>query len=111
MFSNRDPDRNEHEPRLERDYFMPYDRNRLQRPLWGPESGADAIMTPFSPGETRRDDDLTVTARGSAFIALPVLPIIVITGVRDPAVLGALAMAISVLAAGTHLVYKRVRRF
>lgn len=89
---------------------MPYDRNHHLRPLWVPESGADAIMTPLCPGEMRRGDDLTVTARGSAFLALPVLPIILITGGQDPAVVGALAIAISVLGAGTRVVYKRVRR-
>lgn len=89
---------------------MPYDRNRHLRPLWVLESGADAIMTPLYAGETRRWDDLTVTARGSVFLALPVLPIVLIAEVQDPAALGALAIAISVLCAGTRVVYKRVRR-
>lgn len=90
---------------------MPYDHNCRRRPLWGPESGADATMTPLSGGGVRQADDLAVTARGGLFIALPVLPLIVITGVHDPAVLAALAIAISVLGAGMRLVYKRVRRF
>ncbi|MET9110044.1 hypothetical protein [Streptomyces zhihengii] len=89
---------------------MPNDRNHHLRPFWVPESGADAIMTPLSPGETRRHDDLTVTARASAFLALPVLPILLISGVQNPAVIGALAVAISALAAGSRLVYKRVRQ-
>ncbi|MET8751396.1 hypothetical protein ABZW32_15045 [Streptomyces sp. NPDC004667] len=90
---------------------MPNNRNRRQRPLRAPESGAEGIMAPFASGETCTADDLAVTAGGGLFIALPVLPIILITGVSDPAVLTALAMAISVLAAGSRLVYKRVRRF
>ncbi len=89
---------------------MSYNRNRHLRPLWAPESGADAIMTPLFPGETRRRDDLTVTARASVFLALLVLPIVLITGSQDPALLGALAIAISVLGAGTTVVYRRVRR-
>ncbi|MEU6311462.1 hypothetical protein [Streptomyces sp. NPDC047014] len=54
---------------------------------------------------------MAVTAGGGLFIALPVLPVILITGVTDPAVLAALAIAISVIAAGSRLAYKRVRRF
>lgn len=89
---------------------MPYNRNHHLRPKWVPESGADAIMTPLYAGETRRWDDLTVTARASAFLALAVLPIVMIAGSQDPATAGALAIAISVLSAGTRVVYKRVRR-
>ncbi|GHI85289.1 hypothetical protein Sxan_26530 [Streptomyces xanthophaeus] len=53
---------------------------------------------------------MTVTARGSLFLAVLVLPIVLITGVRDSVTLAALAMAISTVAAGTRVAYRRVRR-
>ncbi|MFD7095122.1 hypothetical protein [Streptomyces xanthophaeus] len=67
-------------------------------------------MTASSDGETRSADALTVTARGSLFLAVLVLPIVLITGVRDSVTLAALAMAISKVAAGTRVAYRRVRR-
>ncbi|MFG2750250.1 hypothetical protein [Streptomyces xanthophaeus] len=66
-------------------------------------------MTASSDGETRSADALTVTARGSLFLAVLVLPIVLITGVRDSVTLAALAMAISTVAAGTRVAYRRVR--
>ncbi|WP_272262537.1 hypothetical protein [Streptomyces xanthophaeus] len=67
-------------------------------------------MTASSDGETRSADALTVTARGSLFLAVLLLPIVLITGVRDSVTLAALAMAISTVAAGTRVAYRRVRR-
>lgn len=89
---------------------MPYDRYHRQRPLWVLGSGAETIMAPSSDGETHSADDLAVTARGSLFLAILVLPLVLITGVRDSVTLAALAMAISTVAAGTRVAYRRVRR-
>lgn len=89
---------------------MPSDRYHLQRPLWSPESGAEAIMPPTSGDETRSADDLTVTARGSLLIAVLALPLALGAGADDPLVLAAAAMTACGAARGSHVTYRHIRR-
>ncbi|MEU8776508.1 hypothetical protein [Streptomyces sp. NPDC048606] len=66
-------------------------------------------MPPSTSGETLRADDLTVTMRAGAFIAVTVLPIICIQGLPEHPQTLAVATALLAAAHGGHVVYRRVR--
>jgi hypothetical protein len=89
---------------------VPNDRYHPQRPLWSPESGAEAIMPPTSGDETRSADDLTVTAHGNLLIAVLALPIALAAGVGDPLVAAAAVMTACGAARGSQVTYRRIRR-
>ncbi|MFD9794209.1 hypothetical protein ACFWXK_25035 [Streptomyces sp. NPDC059070] len=71
--------------------------------------GAEAIIPPFPGGETRGGDDLTVTAGGSLFLAVLVLPIVVISGVPGGWSVPLATAFVAAAARRTYVSYRRVR--
>lgn len=94
---------------LGEDFAMSVNRPAGQSPIGLPTRAAEAIIPPFPGGETRRGDDLTVTAGGRPFFAAPVTPIVVIAGMPGGWSVPAARVFVSAAARRTYVSHRRVR--
>ncbi|WP_190094663.1 hypothetical protein [Streptomyces melanogenes] len=88
---------------------MSVNRTAGQSPLGLLARGAEAIIPPFPGRETYCGDDLTVTAGGSLFLAVLVLPIIVIAGMPGGWSVPLATVFVTAAARRTYVSYRRVR--
>ncbi|MGW8726301.1 hypothetical protein ACWGNF_09810 [Streptomyces sp. NPDC055808] len=89
---------------------MSADRHPFHGPLRPLARGAEVSMPPSARAETRDRVDLTVTLSGGLFIALLMLPIVMIHGIPGPGVVPALSVFITAAGRGSYVSYRRVPR-
>lgn len=94
---------------LGEDFAMSVNRPADQRPLGLPARDGEAIIPPLPSRETRWGDDLTVTAGGSLFRAVLVLPVVAISGVPGGWSVPRVTAFVTAAARRTHVSYRRAR--
>ncbi|MFD7973023.1 hypothetical protein [Streptomyces clavifer] len=69
----------------------------------------ESTMPTFQGRGPQRFDDMTVTASGSAFVAIAVTALVLIYGVPAEVVAGLLITSVATALHGTHIAYRRLR--
>ena len=89
---------------------MPRERSVVRRIPSPPDRGFDRNMPRGEAVETMRFVDCSATIRLGLFVAVPVLPIVLIHQVPVGSALIALTVSVAAVANRSRVIYRRIRR-